>query len=351
MRRFLIPVFWLLASFAHAQTEQPQDPSADAPAYTLHVYTNLIQIATIVSKDGDAVKGLTPERFVVELDGSRQIKPARVRVEGDDPISLAVLLDVSGADREPTTVLATLLDSLAQQSLHVSDHLSIYAFDCSMVRSLTAAAAGSAHAGAAVERALANPALHRSAAGKDGCEGAVHLHDALGRVLRDLGDAPGRRVVIALTPGMDRGSSLLPSDLAAIATSHAISIFGVDVVAAPPRPGDAALLASVGLSPSSEEGDEWKSLCASTGGLTVQARQDILFSQLAHVIDTLRGRYIIDFQRPSKLDGGAHDLQVRVRGLRGALIRPAGAGPTVSDPKTPSAPAELAPAPAAVPPA
>jgi hypothetical protein len=77
-----------------AQTSE----SAGAP--TLHVYANLVQIPTLVlGSDHKPMARIDEQRFFVSLDGGRKFRVTHARLEGDDPISLAILMDLSQSDQ------------------------------------------------------------------------------------------------------------------------------------------------------------------------------------------------------------------------------------------------------------
>ncbi len=64
---------------------------------TLHVYANLIQIPVVVlSPFHMPLAPIAPSRFSISLDSGPQFRPTHVRTEGDDPISLSILLDARG---------------------------------------------------------------------------------------------------------------------------------------------------------------------------------------------------------------------------------------------------------------
>jgi hypothetical protein len=69
----------------------------DGPIPTLHVYENLIQIPTLVlGPNPERLKTpIAEKRFSVRIDNGPWFRAAHVRMEGDDPISLSILLDVS----------------------------------------------------------------------------------------------------------------------------------------------------------------------------------------------------------------------------------------------------------------
>ena len=56
--------------------------------------------------------------------------------KGDDPISLSILLDVSGDAAELMAKMTDAIAALRRCLFIAKDHVSIYALDCSLVRSL-----------------------------------------------------------------------------------------------------------------------------------------------------------------------------------------------------------------------
>src|SRR5215469_15739200 len=98
---------------------------------TLRVYPDLVQIPTLVlGKNHEAIPPVAESRFFVSLDGGPKFRVTHARLEGDDPISLAILLDV----RQPEASLMGRIDDaiagLAPLSLTARDQLSVYALDC-----------------------------------------------------------------------------------------------------------------------------------------------------------------------------------------------------------------------------
>ena len=104
---------------------------------TLHVYTNTIQIPVLVlgPKQERITESIAAKRFWVSFDSGPWFHVTHVRPEGDDPISLSILLDVKGAANLMPRIDEAIA-SLAPLSLHAKDHVSIYALDCGLARSL-----------------------------------------------------------------------------------------------------------------------------------------------------------------------------------------------------------------------
>jgi hypothetical protein len=134
-----------------------QEPTApEEPIPTLHVYENLIQIPTLVldSKRQPLKKPIAANRFSVSIDSGPWFPATHVHQEGDDPISLSILLDVSGDSSELMANMNTAIAALAPDGLHAKDHVSIYALDCSLVQSLNDVPAESERLKVAVNEAL-----------------------------------------------------------------------------------------------------------------------------------------------------------------------------------------------------
>jgi hypothetical protein len=121
----------LLPPLAHAQTAAPQeDPS------TLHVYVNLVQIPVLILNSSLHPIARVPDgQFNVAIEGLGRIKPARIRLEGDDPIDLTLLVDRSVRDDGLWNDLPKSLDPLIQ-SLQPHDHLTVFAMDGCKARRL-----------------------------------------------------------------------------------------------------------------------------------------------------------------------------------------------------------------------
>ncbi len=94
---------WVCVATSCAAAPAAQDASTP----TLHVYPNLLQIPTlVVDQDHEPVTGIPESRFFVSLDGGPRFRITHARLEGDDPISLAIVLDVS----QPFPLLMTRID-------------------------------------------------------------------------------------------------------------------------------------------------------------------------------------------------------------------------------------------------
>lgn len=177
----------------------------DAPVHTLHVYANLIQIPSLVlSWDGEALRRpLDAKRFYIRVDSGPWFRATHVRLEEDDPISLAILLDTNGDVAE---LMPKMEKAIAALPLRSRDHVTIYALGCTLQRSLADRPAEPEMLKLGVEHALQPWVDHKKDKHRDQCKAPVHLWDALNYAVWQLNQLPGRRVILAVTDGIDTGS-------------------------------------------------------------------------------------------------------------------------------------------------
>src|SRR5580698_649301 len=87
-------VFALYLLCGQSLAQNAQAPKAGNPAMpTLHVYVNLEQVPTLVlSSKLTQIKNIDPSALRLSVNSGPLFKPTHVRLEGDDPISLATLV-------------------------------------------------------------------------------------------------------------------------------------------------------------------------------------------------------------------------------------------------------------------
>lgn len=295
---------------------------AQAPDYagvhTLHAYTNLVQVPTLVlGHDRKPITGIDEHRFYVSLDGGPKLRATYARVEGDDALSVALLLDVSQSDPRILASAGEAIASLAPQSLHAKDEVSIYAMDCRLIHPTdqggTDAATLKRHVDVALQRS--QPRNGRGAK----CQDPANLRDSLVTLVEKLSAQPGRRVILVLTDGADRGSHYSWSALTDAAQGRSVAIFGLV------QPAD-YVYSAIGQSEF-----PFNATCELSGGLLLTASAKDLGKQLAWVLTLIRGRYIVEFPRPMSTVGGYHNLEITIPKMW-ALIRPTGADVPTVDP-------------------
>ena len=313
--RAVLPAAMLFCLAATGQSPQNTVP------YTLHVYTDLVQVPTLVlGPSRETLPLINAHQFRISLDSGPLFRPTDVRLEGDDPITLAILLDLSMDRNELPPNLSEDIANLVPGSLHPKDHVSVYALDCNLVRSSTDIPADINAIKNGIDAALQSSETQ----GKKGhatCEDSVLLWGALGVMARQISGLPGRRVILAITSGYDGGSKLKWVDLKHFAQAESIAIFGLSMPSY-----DAALRNKYagGENP-------FNIICQQTGGLILQPREKELPQTLSRFVDLVRGRYILEFPRPVNSTAGSHDIVVTLDKTK-AFIRPSGISIPLPDP-------------------
>lgn len=283
---------------------------------TLHAYTNTIQIPVLVlGASYERIKPIAADRFSVRLDSGPWFRASHVRVEGDDPITLSVLLDVSGDVQQLLPKMSDALADLVPGSLHAQDQVSIYAMDCGELKSVLNVPPDPESVRVAVDWVLGPWRMREVENGGPTCERTGRLWDALAYVADEMHRSTGRRVILAVTDGDDEGSTRTWIETKTLASSSGVAVFGM-------RWRAKAIGRDVVQRWSRE--DAFLSLCELSGGIVRWVTPDGLGAALPEFVTQVRERYIVEFPRPYKSTAGVHDLEVRVDKSRRDIIRPAG---------------------------
>jgi hypothetical protein len=329
-------------------TAPPTDEAPPPGLYTLKVYANLAQVPTlIISPDQKPFPPLTPDKFFVSLDGGPPFHPPQLRIEGDDAISLAIVLDASGDQTHFMDGIADMLSTLAVKDLHPKDRVSIYAMDCNAIQSVDNAPASPELIRKAVESVLAAPTLHGQKK-KAACTGSVHLWDIIAHAVDKLGETPSRRVALVFSLGMESGSVTTLEQLEHLAQHNSVAVFGmrdVDEYMFQRRYRDLSSRALAGDNNRMYPEDRLSTLAATTGGMVFDNHHIQIQTQLHLFITMLRSRYIVEFPRPDNSAPGSHLIAITVPSHSNYLVRYTGASiplpnpDVLKDPNTvPSAP-------------
>jgi VWFA-related protein len=313
---------------------------AAQPASAPHEDVDSIELPVLVlDSDLQQMKPIDPARFQVSLDRGPVFAPKHVRQEGDDPIALAILLDMnSEADMMPD--MSGAIAKLAPGALHAKDHVTLFALDCELTRTLNDVPADPAQLKAGVDQAVKAWNANRKA--KKPCEKPVQLWDAMRHAVNELGQLPGRRVLIAVANGVDAGSEAKASDLIDLAQAQGVAIFGYS---APPASGGGGGGGGGGKrggggggggapagEPRAPRGEGFRSVCELSGGFAMRADPDYIGKQLARIVAMVRERYIVEFSRPRNNDPGTHRIEVTVANNNKLFIRTAGVSILAAEP-------------------
>jgi len=313
-------------------------PSTSAPPpdlYTLHVYANLAQVPTLViNPDGKPFPQLTRDQFFVSLDGGALFHPSQLRIEGDDAISLAIIVDDSGTQTHFITNIAETLSKLVPKDLHPKDHVSIYAIDCKAIQSVNDAPASPDVIRDGVTSALNAETLHGDKH-KPSCAKSLHLWDVLAHTVDKLGETPSRRVVLFVSLGMDTGSTISFDDVALLAQTNSTAVFGmrdIEEYAFQRSFRDETSSGLNGDRSHTHVSDRLGRLAALTGGMVFDDQHFQIEEQLHRFIAMLRGRYIVEFPRPDNGIPGSHVIAISIPSKWNYFVRWTGASMPLADP-------------------
>ena len=194
-------VFFILLASACGWGQQATAPASKAegePAIaTLRITTRTVEISAVVrNKSGEPQGELQKDDFVLKEDGKEQ--PIRYFSIGSDlPLTLALLVDVSGSQRtfigDEWRASDIFLESMLTNR---QDRATLVQVDARVVQLMAMTSSTSA-----LHLALSQLGDSRESAG------ATRLNDAVLSVARDvLGREKGRKAIILLTDGGDNGS-------------------------------------------------------------------------------------------------------------------------------------------------
>jgi hypothetical protein len=303
----------LIAVGATAQSNTEATPTAQAtsaPTPTLRVYANLKQVSVLVlTHDYERMKPIDPSGFRISLDSGPLFRPTYVRREGDDPISLAILIDASKPYNDGgLAALVKAIATLPPDFLHPQDRVSIYAIDCTLIRTTYDTGANPATLADGVQRAMA-PWRIRQTQNEElkkenkipppNCRAGLPLWDSMSEVLKDLDQQPGRRVLLAITDGGDDGSKTLWKDVMFHAQIHSETVFGLMPTLNPPSFDDPE--------------DKFKQICEDSGGIELLANEHTTIFRLQQFTQMLRERYILEYPRGPNEEPGLHTIAVSYR--------------------------------------
>jgi hypothetical protein len=332
-------LFTLTPGSINAQSQKGATPSTASPAAetasstpTLHVYTNLKQIPVLVlTHDYVRMKPIDPSGFRLSLDSGPRFRPTYVRREGDDPISLAILIDASKPDNELLPSLIQSIAGLPPDFLHPQDRVSVYAIDCTLIRTTYDSAANPAVLADGVQRAM-SPWQIRQTQNEElkkqkkpplpSCRPTLPLWDSMAEVLHDLDQQPGRLVLLAITDGEDTGSRTIWKDVMLHAQLHSETVFGLL-----PNP---TIILQKSLETSemfpflNNHEDKFEQICVNSGGIQLQAGEHTAIYRLKEFTQMLRERYILEFPRATNEEAGIHTLAVTYRKKSNLYIAAAG---------------------------
>jgi hypothetical protein len=268
--------------------------------------------------------------FRVSLDSGREFKPDHVRVEGDDPVSFAILIDTT---KPSSTFLPRLSESLAQLadgSFRPSDNLSVYVMSCSLIRTAYNSTPDSFLLKKAVQDALALSRAQQA----EGCNHGMPLWDSMALVVGEIQKLSQYRVLIAITDGYDTGSKNSWNQVRLLTQITSVAVFGISPALDKLSHGPTSLpIRRVPISESRFHAeDPFDSICQLSGGIQTFTEGRKLGNALVQVVQRVRNRYIVSFSLANDDQARVHSLAIKLANVD-AYIRPTGLSVYLLDPK------------------
>jgi len=280
-----------------AQVSSGAAPISQTPVATFKSGVEVVTVTAAVRDDhGRVVRGLTKADFLVVDSGFS--RPIQDFYAGYSPVSVAILLDISGSmgvggnmDRAREAV-KVVLGNLKSQG----DEASLYTFDSKLQ-----------------EVVPFTTDLDRirklSLAGRPW--GLTSLYDAIAATARSVAERENRhRAVLVITDGVDTGSRIKAPEVSSIASSIDVPVYLLTVVNPLDHPGgEYSVIAAAG-----EQNDiaTLSDLARWTGGdMRVCSMPEHTLSAVGDLFGELRYQYLITFE--PGLVPGWHPLEIRTR--------------------------------------
>jgi Ca-activated chloride channel homolog len=295
MRRLAVIVVasLALAGSPSAQTDGARSQQSQA---TFKSGVDLVTLSVAVrTGNGRVVRDLQKSDFTV-LDTGRPRKILDFYA-GDSPISLAILLDISGSmavggnmDRAREAV------TVATMSLRgKSDEASLYTFDSELRQ--------------VVEFTKDLDLIHRVNL-KGMPWGKTSLYDAIANTATAVSDRSNRhRALLVITDGVDTGSRLTAAEVSAVASSIDVPVYLLTVVTPIDHPGTEFEVTSDGRATQTATLDD---LARWTGGdMRIASTPAHISAAVQDLFTELRHQYLISFEPGDR--PGWHPLEIRTR--------------------------------------
>lgn len=269
--------------------------TANFPTVEAHV--------SVRNRNGVPVSGLTSEHFEIIEDGEKTFQPSAVETESnpDAQVSLGIVIDmyrtlegepIKAAQEATKELLTELLDQPgdADRAAFIGVHQDMSTDPATIDEEYEVAFTNDRNKLLNVINFL-HERIEREGPG-------TPLYDAVIKAIRmaEATEPIGRRAVIVMTDGEDRGSVSADSDTIQRAANARIPVF------------------TIGLSNSGLDEQYLRRLAENTGGTYQAAETPDDFSALfSNILTTLRTQYVLTYDATLPEDGQPHSLLVRVK--------------------------------------
>jgi VWFA-related protein len=285
-------LWWMLAAPAGAQVVL--NPAPDPSVIRMDVdLVNLL--CTVRDKNGGYVKNLSKDDFAVVDNGRRQTVTHFAR-EVDSPLTVALLLDVSGSVASVLDLEKAAARHFFANVLRPGDAAMLVGFAQYVLvwQDLTSSREH-------LEKALEGAGPMEGLPGGPPARGGTLLYDAVDLVVaQKLKRLPGRKTVVLITDGEDNGSRAGPDETIKAAQEADAVIYGIHYA-------DEGNSRGVGLA-------VLERMSGPTGGRTFHVdHKTTLEKVFATIEEEMRNQYGIGYALPEpSASGSFHKVEVKV---------------------------------------
>jgi VWFA-related protein len=280
---------------ASAAPVAAQGLDAQQPVQVFRASADVVTIqASVKDRRGRVVRGLTPADFEIRDNGEiRQI--VSLRADRDSPLSLAVLVDMSGSMRSDAKIALArqAYDAILTQLRQGQDEAAVFIFDSELHQR---------------QRFTSDLGVLKSALNEFDAFGTTSLYDATAAAARQLSQQTGtHKAILLLTDGLDTSSAMTASEVSAIASSIDVPVF---VVATVPSV-DERLMLETSERPSAEAAD-LRDLSDWTGGKFVFASTVVeTVATASKLVEELRQQYVLAIEAAPSSEWRRLDVRVK----------------------------------------
>jgi Ca-activated chloride channel family protein len=295
MRRLAVFVVTALALASALSAQSTQRDPTQASQATFKSGVDLVTVSVAVRTDGGrVVRDLQRADFTVVDNG----QPAKIVdfYSGDSPISLAILLDISGSmavggnmDRAREAV------AVATMTLRADDEAALFTFDSQLQQ---------------VVGFTRDLEQIRRVSLKGTPWGKTSLYDAIAETATSVTERTSKhRALLVISDGVDTGSRLTAPEVSGIASSIDVPVYLLTVVNPVDHPGAAFEVSSDGRAARTatlEDLTRWTG-----GGMRIASTSAHISGAIQDLFTELRHQYLISFEPGAQ--PGWHPLEIRTR--------------------------------------
>jgi VWFA-related protein len=274
----------------------PLHGAGDQTQQTFRASADIVTIqASVRDTRGRVVSGLTPNDFEVRDNG--QLRPiVTLRSDRESPLSLAILVDMSGSMRIESKIAMArrAYDSVLSTLRQGRDEVALFTFDASL------------HERHDFTNDLATL---KGALSEFDPFGTTSLYDSTAATARKLASRSGtHKAIIVLTDGIDTSSTMTARDVSGLASSIDVPVF---VIATVPSLDERRMLEATERSTPSQTAD-LRDLAEWTGGQFVFASTFVeTVVAASQLIDELRQQYVLAIEASAGREWRRLDVRVR----------------------------------------